>query len=130
MKSWFNARVLAGLPGLPGSSEAVLMKAKREGWKWRKHKGRGGGKDFHYSSLPDETRAHLASVSLESKIAQDLQPRRPRQTSQLSVTDLNHALRELERIQERQEALLAEGKRLIGSILASVKASERSRNDA
>lgn len=49
--NWFNSKELAGQPGLPTSAKGVLEKAKRENWKSRKHKGHGGGKDYHFSSL-------------------------------------------------------------------------------
>lgn len=120
MKKWFNSSSLTGLPGLPGSSRAILLKAKRENWKWRKHKGLGGGKEFHYSSLPDETRAHLAAAEMKAKASKAPSSPRSSKVHQLSAADLRHALRELSRIQEKQEALLVEGKRLVASIVSSI----------
>lgn len=59
MKDWFSPADLANLPGLPETTSAVIRKAKSEGWKWRKRSGRGGGREYHYSSLPAETQDHL-----------------------------------------------------------------------
>ena len=125
MKSWFNAPQLAGLPGMPGSHEGVLHKARRENWRWRKHKGLGGGKDFHYSSLPDETRACLAAADMEAKASKAPLPPRSPKVHQLSTVDLRHALRELSLIQEKQETLLAEGRRLVSSITLILAANRR-----
>jgi len=117
MKSWFNSSELAGLPGLPSSSRAILLKAKRENWKWRKHKGLGGGKDFHYTALPDEARAALIAESVGTKKTASI----PRKASTpLNKQDLAHAVRELNRIQEKQGTLLEEGKRILTAILCTL----------
>ncbi len=60
---WFTAKTLAGLPGLPGTESAVIRRAKRENWQARKRAGRGGGMEYHISSLPQETRKALAANS-------------------------------------------------------------------
>ncbi|SLN48043.1 Bacteriophage Mu transposase [Pseudoruegeria aquimaris] len=46
-----------GLPDLPTSKVGLIDRAKREGWKSQKRQGRGGGLEYHYSSLPDRARA-------------------------------------------------------------------------
>ncbi|MFP4273377.1 MAG: DNA-binding protein, partial [Halothiobacillaceae bacterium] len=44
--------------------------ADREQWQWRKRKGRGGGREYHLTSLPAETRAALlARQSLPAESA-------------------------------------------------------------
>jgi putative transposase len=58
-KSYYTARELAGLPGLPTSERRVKTKADREQWPSQKRAGRGGGCEYPLSSLPDETRDHL-----------------------------------------------------------------------
>lgn len=58
-KAWFSVGELGGLPGLPTSERGVSLKAKREKWKSRPRKGRGGGQEYHIGALPDETRAAL-----------------------------------------------------------------------
>ncbi len=63
MKEWYNARELAGLPGMPGTERRVRSKAQREKWQSRK-RARGKGYEYHLSSLPMETRAHLALQQL------------------------------------------------------------------
>ena len=54
---WFSAAQLAGKPGLPGSVRGINKAAEREGWKSRPRKAKGGGREYHLSSLPTETQA-------------------------------------------------------------------------
>lgn len=56
---YFNARDLAGLPGLPGSERGIQKLAARELWPFRKRAGRGGGREYSLAALPEETRNHL-----------------------------------------------------------------------
>jgi hypothetical protein len=61
MKKWFSALELAGgFLGLPPSRRAIADKAKREKWESRPRQGRGGGLEYHISSLPVETQRALA----------------------------------------------------------------------
>lgn len=55
MNEWLSAQELCGLSGLPSSKRAVLTKANKECWKARPRAGKGGGQEFHISSLPKET---------------------------------------------------------------------------
>ena len=59
MKDWFTAEELAGQPQVPTTSRRVRELAKRKGWQLRNRKGRGGGNEYHLSSLPAETQAAL-----------------------------------------------------------------------
>lgn len=59
MREWYAPSELAGLPGLPKSRRAVQIMAKREAWKSRSRKGKGGGNEYHIASLPKETRYFL-----------------------------------------------------------------------
>jgi hypothetical protein len=59
-KQWYTAKELAGLPGMPKTPQAVNAKAKRGVWSHRDRSGRGGGREYALTSLPPETRAHLA----------------------------------------------------------------------
>lgn len=61
MKSHYTAQELAGLAGMPTAKKNVLAKAEREGWEYRPRSGRGGGREYSVTSLPQETRAALAS---------------------------------------------------------------------
>jgi hypothetical protein len=63
---YYTAKELAGKPGMPGTVQNVNSKAKRENWPWRKHAGKGGGREYPLSSLPAETRAALAVASTTS----------------------------------------------------------------
>jgi len=59
VKEWFAANEVAGLAGMPGTVQAVNMRARREGWQGRKREGRGGGNEYHIDSLPEATRYAL-----------------------------------------------------------------------
>lgn len=59
MKDWFTAEELAGQPHVPTTSRRVRELAKRKEWQLRNRKGRGGGNEYHLSSLPPETQAAL-----------------------------------------------------------------------
>ncbi|AFY60324.1 DNA-binding protein [Synechococcus sp. PCC 6312] len=59
---WFSAQELTGLPGLPGTVQSINQKAKREGWQFRNRSGKGGGKEYHVSSLPTEAQARLLEL--------------------------------------------------------------------
>lgn len=56
---WFSARELAAIPGMPGDRNNVRKRAEREGWQRRERVGKGGGWEYHVSSLPEETQAAL-----------------------------------------------------------------------
>ena len=57
MREWYSAKELVGLPGMPGTIQGVLKRV--ESWESRPRQGKGGGREYHISSLPEETRAHL-----------------------------------------------------------------------
>ena len=63
MREWFTAKELAGLPGMPSTERRVRSKAERENWQSRK-RPKGKGREYHLSSLPQETRQHLRSHQL------------------------------------------------------------------
>ncbi len=63
MKSWFSARELAGLPGLPGTDRGIRKMAEREGWEARK-KLAGKGWEYALGSLPIEAQAALRGFIL------------------------------------------------------------------
>ena len=59
MNDWLSIIELVGLSGLPSTRRRILEKAKRERWQSRPRKGRGGGYEYHISSLPPETQEAL-----------------------------------------------------------------------
>jgi len=72
-KEWFSAQELAaaGLPGLPTTKQGVHHLAKREGWPSRARVGRGGGREYHASSLPRPAQsALLLGAGLVSELLQ------------------------------------------------------------
>ncbi|MBD2570022.1 Mu transposase C-terminal domain-containing protein [Anabaena lutea] len=56
---WIGTSELVGLPGLPGSKKGLIKKAQKENWQWRDRNQRGGGKEYHISSLPPQAQAYL-----------------------------------------------------------------------
>ncbi|CAA0103247.1 DNA-binding protein [Zhongshania aliphaticivorans] len=65
-KEWFAATELVGLPGLPGTTQGLSLAAKRNDWKARARAARGGGKEYHLSSLPEATRNHILRMAVAS----------------------------------------------------------------
>ncbi|MDO8837980.1 MAG: Mu transposase C-terminal domain-containing protein [Parvibaculum sp.] len=59
---WFSAQELAGLglPAIAGTERGVQLQATREGWQSRPREGRGGGREYHLTSLPEAARIELA----------------------------------------------------------------------
>lgn len=59
MKEWVSLRDLAAaaLPGLPGTVQGLSRYAGRHGWTGRSRSERGGGTEYHYSTLPSAARA-------------------------------------------------------------------------
>ena len=53
---YFSARELAGLPGMPGTMRGASWRATQESWPSRPRQGRGGGREYPLSCLPEETR--------------------------------------------------------------------------
>jgi hypothetical protein len=68
-EEWYPASHLAGLPGLPQTYRGVKRRADTCGWKARKRQQRGGGAEYHISSLPAEAQEMLrAGDSLAGKM--------------------------------------------------------------
>ncbi|KLV09597.1 hypothetical protein ABT56_00485 [Photobacterium aquae] len=63
-KEWYTALELSEAPGLPSASFSIRRKAEKESWKSRKRQ-KGKGLEYHISSLPDETKAHLAKQEIK-----------------------------------------------------------------
>jgi len=65
MKQWFSPGEIAACAGgtLPGSVRGINRHAQRQGWRAgetaRKAEGRGGGREYHFSLLPDDVQARL-----------------------------------------------------------------------
>lgn len=69
MREWFTLKELADttLPGIPSTVQGLSKMASREGWEGRKRQGRGGGHEYHLTSLPTEARR-----ALEARLAAHL----------------------------------------------------------
>lgn len=65
---WYSVQELLSLPGLPGSVRGIQKMADRQCWQSRKRVGRGGGREYHVSSLPPETQAMLTPLEGDLEI--------------------------------------------------------------
>ena len=81
VQSYFTAAELAGMPGVPTSVSALIRRAKAEGWDFKKRKGKGGGREYAFASLPQETRDALLERLVDSA-----EPDHPVQTSTATPT--------------------------------------------
>lgn len=61
-QEWFTVSELAGMPGMPGSTRAVLKKVNKQMYASRK-RAYGKGLEYALSSLPAMTQAYLKDVA-------------------------------------------------------------------
>lgn len=59
LETYYSAQELAGLAGMPETKSGVIRAAKRDNWLHRTRTGKGGGKEYPLSALPEETRTYL-----------------------------------------------------------------------
>ena len=62
-KVWYSAAELAGLPGMPKTERAVLLRGRKLDWN-NQPKTKGKGIEFNINSLPAETIQHLMGQSV------------------------------------------------------------------
>ncbi|TSK08582.1 MAG: hypothetical protein FPO08_04560 [Geobacter sp.] len=62
----YTAKELAGLPGMPGTEQAVNYRARKESWPSQKRSGRGGGREYPISALPQQTQRHLVKLLISA----------------------------------------------------------------
>ncbi|MDA3978803.1 helix-turn-helix domain-containing protein [Gallibacterium sp. AGMB14963] len=73
LKEWFTAKELEGLPGLPSLATNITRKAKQDGWLTRNASGiKGGGNEYHITSLPKEASDRLIQLSRINGIKESL----------------------------------------------------------
>jgi putative transposase len=72
-EQFYTAKQLAGLPGIPGTEQAINRMAKRENWPHRNREGRGGGREYAESALPTVTRAYFAKTRETTEIRKTVQ---------------------------------------------------------
>ena len=70
MADWYATTDLLGLPGLPTSKAGLIKRAEKQSWQRRQRAGRGGGFEYHISSLPPAARKHMATSRSGSQVAQ------------------------------------------------------------
>lgn len=71
MKEWFSASELVGFSGLPSHRDTIGRMAKKQKWTSRQRAGRGGGYEFHISSLSEETKTDIIATQISiEKVAE------------------------------------------------------------
>lgn len=70
VKEAYTTRELAGLLGF-STIRSVLLRAEREGWQSRPRKGRGGGKEWLVSSMPEATRRAIQTAEERRAIEEE-----------------------------------------------------------
>ncbi len=64
MNEWLSAKEIAKITGI--TERAVQIRAQKENWQpTRPRQGKGGGREYHVSSLPEETRISLITAQSE-----------------------------------------------------------------
>ena len=101
-KEYYGIQELIGLnlKNFPTSVQGIINKANRENWVSRPRQARGGGYEYHYSSLPESVQTalrHKLAAELTVKREQvpvvfDEQAVRGLNEKQLSVSDARNAL--------------------------------------
>lgn len=87
MKQWFTAAELAGLPGLPKTSRAILLKAEKYGWS-SQPRAKGKGQEYAFTNLPVETQSYLMGQA-SSPASLDIKQMQRSQNSELGQQTCN-----------------------------------------
>jgi len=66
MTEWYSAKELIDVDGLPKTVQGIIGKAKREDWQFRPRQGKGGGNEYHISSLPTATQDALRKTARQA----------------------------------------------------------------
>lgn len=69
MRKWFTAAELAGLPGLPGTQQNVLVRAKKEGWEGQRRLG-SKAIEYSFAVLPADAQAALVARLVQQEQTQ------------------------------------------------------------
>lgn len=68
LKDAYTTRELAEVFGY-STTRSVFLRAEREAWQFRKRAGRGGGKEWLVSSMPEETRLVIRTAEEKHAVA-------------------------------------------------------------
>lgn len=95
--SWYTAKELAGLPGMPTTVQGVNTRAKSHNWEAQKRLGRGGGYEYAFAVLPTETQNALITqtVGQSESEAADPQPAPEPQVDSAETRRLTDAQRQV-----------------------------------
>ncbi|MGL6047668.1 MAG: DNA-binding protein, partial [Vogesella sp.] len=71
IKSHYSAAELVAmrLPGLPATIQGLGLRAKHESWASRKRQGRGGGREFALTSLPQAAQDFIRTAAARELLA-------------------------------------------------------------
>ncbi len=91
MKDWYSSKELQGIEGMPCTVQGVIGKAKRENWKSRPRQGKGGGKEYHITSLPAATQAALTAQNKTTLSVVKVTGEKPTEEEKETISyDLTH----------------------------------------
>lgn len=71
MKEWYTSKDLAGLPGCPAADRNVRIIADKQSWN-KRAKSKGKGFEYHISSLPPLTQAHLRQQTVKTSLSREV----------------------------------------------------------
>ncbi|MGZ8916265.1 MAG: transposase domain-containing protein [Methylobacter sp.] len=91
-ETYYSAQELAGLAGMPETKSGVIRAAKRENWLHRTRTGKGGGKEYPLSALPEETRVYLTLQAGKNEFAELYKDQLPKASPEIqALVDQAHA---------------------------------------
>jgi putative transposase len=72
MREWFTALEIAefGLRDMPDTRRAIFKQATKENWQSRPRAGKGGGREYHISNLPDSVQMELVEKMVDPVVRQ------------------------------------------------------------
>lgn len=91
-ETYYAAIELAGLAGMPKTESGVIRAAKRENWRHRTRIGKGGGREYPLSTLPEETRVYLTLQAGKNEFAELYKDQLPKASLEIQIlVDQAHA---------------------------------------
>lgn len=86
MKEWYSVKELAGISGMPGTVQGVILRAQKDNWRFQKVPASGGPggtrREYHISSLPQATQDALRDGQIDNT---DLQSQAAPEASDLEA---------------------------------------------
>ncbi len=91
MTEWYSAKDIAGCIGFECSVRTVYRRAEKENWQSRDRQGQGGGKEYHITSLPEETQQALKAQNKTPLSVVEVKGEKPTEEEKETISyDLTH----------------------------------------